>query len=274
MDNASDFNKYPLCLKSKTTEDDLKRKSIIIHNIRSRKKKYEPNKGASILTAQHENPIESYCIETAYYLIFIRRICSIPPSEVDNFISNQYSEVFYNNKEKYHGFLNILLYDYTNCISREIQCKIFQWLGNNQKLKLGDLQSSSNIIRKMVWDGHPQELFNGFSRLMRYECAKNKPYCQIDNVESFIYANFDFNEPERKPSEKFKYFFRWNADKHDLTTLCRELKKKKKICSTNLIICNFIHRTLLNTSIASIQSYLDGTRIKAKFSIDPNIFSI
>ena len=208
--------------------------------------------------------------EELFYYLFNKRLNHIDTHTIKHFLNYHLKRTYNNEIKKFEQFLEEMQREYKKPIKSNVLKTLEEW-----KIDI-KTTNSFNKIHKVVWQGHPLEVINGFSHLMTMNCKKLIPYCYIDNLEVFVYSNFEFPNfiiPQKK-NQKSTYRFIWNGEKHDFTIMMRELKHHKKITSSYPTIAEFITRIMPQTKYSAIRSYLEGGKPKAKYAIDLNMFHI
>ena len=199
-----------------------------------------------------------------FYYFFNHKLYQLKIIEIDSFLEYQLKESYKIDFNSFKRFLMILIREYGNTMS--VKATIQEWIE-----LFPQKQANEKADKKLIWNGHPQELINGFNYLMTTNCKKKIPYCEIENLDNFIFSNFNFGNFRIPTFEPNNYRFTWNADIHDFTYLLK-LLKKDHIRSTNIDIKDFILKVIPESKLTSIMSYLNGTRDKQKFDINTSKF--
>ena len=96
------------------------------------------------------------------------------------------------------------------------------------------LNNNSSII-KLRYSADPKYLINGFTYLIKIDII------ELNEVEAFVYSNFNFSSKYNLPNSFKKYNFIWKSKvKSSFPQLLGQLKEKRNITSTYEEISDFV----------------------------------
>ncbi|QMU30578.1 hypothetical protein [Adhaeribacter radiodurans] len=88
---------------------------------------------------------------------------------------------------------------------------------------------------KLKYSADPKYLINGFTYLIRIGVI------ELDDIESFVYANFNFSNRYKLPNFTKEYNFNWKGKvKNSFPQLLGQLKERRNITSTYEEIVDFV----------------------------------
>lgn len=123
-------------------------------------------------------------------------------------------------------------------------------------------------IRPLYTKKAPENIIKGFQWLY------DNGYCDIFNIENFVYHTFTFNANHRINASGF-FYFKWNKSKHWFTNLIRRLKQEEKVSVTNEEVARWVVALIPELKLSGALRYCSkGKDIALKNEIDTQIFKV